>query len=133
MTRGCSVEPTAEFLAVAQDMAVVESITNVSDPFSPAAPVNIQTYFHVLASSEAESDVYIARSVMEEQLAVINADFAPSDIQFTLAGVDWTINADWAVDGAPLAMKKELRKGDYKALNVYFHDTLRALGVRLIP
>lgn len=45
---------------------------------------------------------------------------AASGFQFTNAGTDWTINTSWASDGAELAMKKALRKGTYKDLNIYF-------------
>ena len=54
----------------------------------------------------------------------------PYGIQFVLAGTDYTINTSWASDGAELAMKKALRKGDYKALNVYFQYAIGGnLGV----
>lgn len=59
-------------------------------------------------------------SQLEEQLAVLNENFAPQGISFTLAGTTRTINTNWADDGAELAMKKQLRKGDYGTLNVYF-------------
>jgi len=45
---------------------------------------------------------------------------APQGIKFNLAGVDWTINTDWANGKNELAMKKKLRRGDYKTLNIYF-------------
>jgi hypothetical protein len=45
-----------------------------------------------------------------------------------LAGTDYTVNTNWASDGNELAMKKALRKGSYKALNVYF---LYSLGGNL--
>ena len=59
---------------------------------------------------------------------------APSKIKFHLKGVTRTINANWSIDteGSELEMKKKLRKGDYKTLNIYFQKELweGALGVR---
>jgi len=50
----------------------------------------------------------------------MNDDFAAAGITFKLAGTTRTVNSVWAADGNELAMKKALRKGDYKTLNVYF-------------
>ena len=55
---------------------------------------------------------------------------APFGIQFVLAGTDYTVNSNWASDGAELEMKKSLRKGDYKTLNIYFQYAIGGnLGV----
>lgn len=73
--------------------------------------------------------------MLTDQLAVMNADYAPHDISFVLKGTDRTINSAWATDGAELAMKKALRKGDYKALNIYFQKSLQenAFGYAYFP
>lgn len=62
--------------------------------------------------------------MLSDQLTVMNDNYAPHGISFTLAGTDRTINSDWAVDGDELAMKKSLRQGDYKTLNVYFQKEI---------
>lgn len=51
---------------------------------------------------------------------VLNKYFLGTGFQYTLKGVDWTINAKWAHDRDEVAMKKALRKGDYKTLNLYY-------------
>jgi hypothetical protein len=51
---------------------------------------------------------------------VLNDNFAPSGLIFNFKGLDYTINELWAYDGAELEMKKALRKGSYRALNLYF-------------
>jgi hypothetical protein len=68
--------------------------------------------------------------MLSDQLAVMNSDYAPHGISFTLKGTDRTVNANWAVDGNgnELAMKKALRKGTYRTLNLYF---LKDLGQNL--
>lgn len=47
---------------------------------------------------------------------------APHKIKFDLQGITRTINANWSYDGDEYGMKKALRKGDYKTLNVYFQE-----------
>ena len=65
---------------------------------------------------------------------MLTVGIAPYGIQYALAGTDYTINTSWASDGAELAMKKKLRKGDYKTLNVYFQYEIGGnLGVSPLP
>lgn len=64
--------------------------------------------------------------MLTNQLNVLNEAFAPHDIAFVLKGTDRTINRAWATDSSnsELAMKRQLRKGDYKTLNLYFMKSL---------
>jgi hypothetical protein len=55
---------------------------------------------------------------------VLRDTFAPSGIVWNYKGVDYTINPVWANDGDDLAMKKALRKGNYRTLNVYFQNDI---------
>jgi len=55
---------------------------------------------------------------------VLRATFAPSGFLWNYKGVDYTINETWAVDGDELAMKRALRKGTYRTLNVYFQKEI---------
>jgi hypothetical protein len=66
--------------------------------------------------------------MLSSQLSAMNTAYAPYGISFVLKGTDKTINANWASDGSELAMKKALRKGTYKSLNLYF---LKDLGDNL--
>jgi len=63
--------------------------------------------------------------MLNNQFSVLQSTYAPYGFTFTLKGTDFTINTSWASDGAEIAMKKALRKGTYKALNIYF---LKDLG-----
>ncbi|KFX94790.1 hypothetical protein O988_06133 [Pseudogymnoascus sp. VKM F-3808] len=87
---------------------------------SAAATINVNVYFHVVARSNSASDGYVSATQIDNQVKVMNDNYAASGFQFTKAGADWTINTNWASDGAELAMKKSLRKGTYKDLNIYF-------------
>lgn len=64
--------------------------------------------------------------MLTNQINVLNEAFAPHDIAFVLKGTDRTVNRAWAVDtsGTELAMKRQLRKGDYSALNLYVMKSL---------
>ncbi|EOD42929.1 Peptidase M43 pregnancy-associated plasma-A [Neofusicoccum parvum] len=120
-TFGCGApEPSEALLEKARLMGVQEKAAKDAGIKFAKAAINVSTYFHVVAASEAEEDGYVTDQQLEDQLAVLNSNFAPHGISFTLAGTTRTINSNWADDGAELAMKKSLRKGDYSALNVYF-------------
>jgi len=54
----------------------------------------------------------------------MNKAYAPQNISFKLAGTDFTVNTSWGKDGNENAMKKALRKGAYKDLNLYFTESL---------
>lgn len=136
--KGCGTVPSAAFLASAAEMAKVEANATyhaamnlkTDAGYSAAATITIQTYFHVIAKSTALSGGYITSTMLTNQLAVMNSNYAAYGIQFALAGTDYTINTSWASDGAELAMKKALRKGTYKDLNLYFQFAIGGnLGV----
>lgn len=63
-------------------------------------------------------------SLIQQQMNVLNNDYARTGLSWRLAGVDRTINSQWAnglTDGSSqeAAMKKTLRKGGVADLNVY--------------
>lgn len=58
--------------------------------------------------------------MLQDQLAVMNENYAPHGIQFNLVGTTRTVNANWADYGNNAAMRRSLREGDYKTLNLYF-------------
>ncbi|KAK3377624.1 hypothetical protein B0H63DRAFT_451492 [Podospora didyma] len=118
---GCGTrEPTTAELRLSQLIASQEEalVGNVTK----RATINIDTYFHVVASSTSLSGGYLTSTMLNNQLSVMNAAYAPHDIAFVLKGTDYTVNANWATDGNgyELTMKKALRKGTYKTLNLYF-------------
>lgn len=71
--------------------------------------------------------------MLDDQLKVMNEAYEPHHITYTLLNTTRTVNRVWATNGsdtADLDMKRALRQGDYKALNVYFvADLGRVLGV----
>ncbi|RPB13711.1 extracellular metalloprotease [Morchella conica CCBAS932] len=113
-------EPTKEQLQVSAQMAI-EALESPNS-FSAAAVVTIPTYFHVLRSGTSVSQGNIPDSALQEQLNVLNEDYASTGFQFNLLGITRTTNSAWYNDQNEAAMKQSLRKGDYKTLNVYFQN-----------
>jgi hypothetical protein len=115
---GCGTKTTPEILEVSRQFAAEEASGNGN--FSIDATIEVDLYFHVVASSTSLSGGYVPESQLTAQLNVMNEAYAPHSIHFNLISTDYTINSGWAVDGNELAMKRALRKGDYSALNLYF-------------
>ncbi|KAI1097983.1 Metalloprotease [Jackrogersella minutella] len=125
VTKLCGTpEPTESQLAAAQAMYVKEKEDRENGLFRALASISVNTYFHVVASSESLDDGYLTQTMIDDQLAVLNSDYAPHAISFNLVSTDWTVDANWATDGNELAMKQALRKGTYADLNVYFLGSL---------
>ncbi|KAM7194193.1 zincin [Rhypophila sp. PSN 637] len=122
---GCGTdEPSRQHLQITQALAAQELSEARSGNLTARATINVDVYFHVLASSTSVADGYVTDTMLQNQLNVMNAAYAPHDIAFVLKGTDRTINAQWARDGAELTMKKALRKGTYRTLNLYFFKDL---------
>ena len=154
---GCGTEPSEAFLNKTREISRQEKsrFSSKSKASFGAAAKNltIQTYFHVVARDKTVAGGYVPQASLDKQLSVLNDNFgksstrswsllklildiAPHGVHFDLKGIDWTVNAKWAVDanGNELAMKKALRKGPYKALNVYFlYDLGDNLGYCYFP
>lgn len=58
--------------------------------------------------------------MLNDQIDVLNTSYEPHGIQFNLVNISRTVDANWAVDGAELDMKRSLRQGGYDSLNVYY-------------
>lgn len=54
----------------------------------------------------------------------MNYSYRNMGFHFTVKDIDWTVNSVWAKDGDEMAMKRQLRKGDYKTLNLYYINDL---------
>lgn len=130
----CGTEPSAEFLATVSEISAAEANGSISQPeiSIAAATITVKTYVHVVASSTSSSGGYISASQISKQIAYMNSAYSASGFQFTLTATDYTVNTNWANDGAELAMKKALRKGTYKDLNLYFLLNVGGAGSGLL-
>ncbi|KAK0726900.1 metalloprotease MEP1-like protein [Lasiosphaeria miniovina] len=120
-------EPTESEFRLASILAAHEE---AQGNLTARATINIDVYVHVVASSTSLSGGYLTQASVNSQISTLNTAYAPHDIAFVLKGTDWTVNSNWASDGNgyELTMKKALRKGTYKTLNLYF---LKDMGSNL--
>ncbi|KXX83076.1 Extracellular metalloprotease 1 [Madurella mycetomatis] len=118
---GCVAPPPSKEEAEFLRASVVEAIAHEESGGMRIADVPvIDTHVHVVTRGPSEADGTVPLSVVLAQYNRVVEDFAPSGIQFNLAGVDWYENATWAADQDQMAMKRALRKGGYAALNLYY-------------
>ena len=54
----------------------------------------------------------------------MNMNYINMGFQFSLKKIDYTVNVNWNSGKDSFAMKKLLRKGNYKALNLYYVKTV---------
>lgn len=116
----CRSEPTEQF--VQESRVLQEGVTLVNRDVAAAntSKLLLDMYFHVVTATEGE----ITEDQLQKQAEVLNDNYGPYDIQFTLRGIDWTVNETWAQNEYSYYMKQKLRKGDYKTLNLYFVSSL---------
>ncbi|EEP82900.1 metalloprotease 1 [Uncinocarpus reesii 1704] len=122
--RTCGSKPSMEFLAKSAEFAAKEASGEL---LNSLATIEVETYFHVVASGRTPSQGYLSDAMLANQLRVMNSDYGPHGIQFNLVRTTRTVNANWARDGDELGMKRALRQGGYNALNVYFLGDLGSL------
>ncbi len=84
------------------------------------ASANVNVYWHVITDG---TNGKITSSQINQQISVLDAAFASSGFNFTLAGTDTTTNSRWynlrQGSRAERSMKNTLRKGGDGALNIY--------------
>ena len=88
------------------------------------SPITVDAVFHIVAKQDKKSDV--SNAMPSAQLDVLNAAYKDYGISFNLLNVTWNTNDAWAVGekDADLEMKKALRQGTYRTLNIYFQTDL---------
>jgi len=88
------------------------------------ATPSIPIYWHVIASGTEIYQGWIPDWQIQEQIRLLNHDFAsnPTGLTFYWAGLTRTINADWfnnVGSNTDYAMMNSLRQGGANALNIY--------------
>lgn len=100
---------------------------------TPAIAVN--TYLHLLTTTAAAGT--LTQTMATAQVAALNTAYNPIGITFNLINVSTTVNDSWAIaDGTAMEdLKKALRVGTYKDLNLYFHSDFTGgiLGTCTLP
>jgi hypothetical protein len=84
---------------------------------------NVRVHFHVIRKGPGIQNGNIPKSMILEQMSVLNSAYAASGWTFTLASISRTTNSNWFKAGpgttAETNMKKHLHKGTADDLNIY--------------
>jgi hypothetical protein len=122
LVRTCGTKQLTEEEA-AKAEAEFAQLAPWKDNFNAFSAVTIPVYWHVINKGTGLSNGDIPDNQITASINVLNAAYAGSGLQFTLAGTDRTNNATWYTAGpgtaAEAAMKSTLRKGSADDLNVY--------------
>lgn len=120
----CATEdPDPVFLDAVANVRHDESNPS-KDTESRNGPIEIETWFHIVSSKAEEYQV--TDDMINQQLSILQTSYQDAGITYRLQGVTRHVNDNWARDKDDIAMKKALRKGTYKTLNVYFQTNLQA-------
>lgn len=89
-----------------------------------SSAIAIDAVFHIVAKQDKKDD--ITNDMPSAQVDALNEAYKDYGISFNLINVTWTTNDAWAVGegGSDLEMKKALRQGTYRTLNLYFQTDL---------
>ncbi|KAF8876727.1 metalloprotease [Infundibulicybe gibba] len=101
----------------------------------------VSVFFHVISKDNTTGGGNVPDSQLTAQISVMNAAYASSGVQWTIAGIIRTVNPDWFSNVGPdspqqMLMKNTLRQGDEKVLNVYtvgFNSGAGLLGYSTFP
>ncbi|KAJ5364659.1 Extracellular metalloprotease [Penicillium cataractarum] len=121
----CATEdPDTSFLHALERVRINESQPKDAGSESRNGPIEIETWFHIIASKAKQDQV--SDDMIDSQLSILQDAYQDAGIQYRLQGVTRHVNDVWARNGDDLGMKKTLRKGTYRTLNVYFQTDLQA-------
>ncbi|PIL36885.1 hypothetical protein GSI_00575 [Ganoderma sinense ZZ0214-1] len=90
-----------------------------------ATNATVNLYWHVVSQDTTLEGGNIPDSMIADQIAVLNEDYAPSGLQFVLAGTTRTVSWEWFNNVNPSTptdqtqMKQQLRQGGAADFNVY--------------
>ncbi|KAL7916329.1 Metalloprotease [Trichoderma velutinum] len=128
----CISSPSDEFKELSKRFAQEAAVDRILGRRF-AQEISVSVYVHIVASSKNEIDGYLSDEAIHNQLQVLNSDYQPADISFTLKAIDRTINATWA-NGTDLErMWYYVRNGSYNDVNLWFIPTFKTLGLCTVP
>ncbi len=91
---------------------------------SPTPPANrvVNVYFHVINAGNSASQGNISDGMIDEQMDVLNAAYAPYGFVFNHVSTDRTTNSTWftgCYGSSEMSMKNALHQGNADDLNIY--------------
>ena len=136
---GANLSPS-QAAAIERDLRARVSARGASGQLTAlASTTTISVYFHVVRSGSSSSQGALSKTQISSQIAALNTAHtnAGSRFRFSLADTDTTTNSTWfnATRGsaAEAAMKKSLRRGSVRALNIYSLNVTGTLGWSSLP
>jgi hypothetical protein len=122
--RNCTHAPVSETQQdrIQQDLS--QFLTSTEDAHQGLSTIYIPTYVHIINAGNSPNQGNVPNAMIEDQIRVLNAAFAPVHIQFQLQGLDRTTNVAWSKDmmmgnEAEWQAKSSLRVGGRNTLNLY--------------
>ncbi|KAJ6781791.1 hypothetical protein PWT90_08924 [Aphanocladium album] len=160
-SRSCASNPSADFLKAHAQVAAGEpdamakvaggkpalmeaagipSSASGKAALPDGAPMNFETYFHIVQSAAGTSPAsgYVTKKQIADQMDVLNEAYAPMNISFTFVNTTYHVNRKWANAEYPgFDMEGELkgktRHGGRLSLNLYYIPTWTGSGVCHFP
>ncbi|KAK2605859.1 hypothetical protein QQS21_003699 [Conoideocrella luteorostrata] len=117
--------PSQEFLSLSRAFRSQEANATAGG-FSAAAAAQstqINTYIHIMASDRTARGGYVSQSTIDEQMRILNSNYANTGFSFVLRDVDYTVDPNKSYLRSlddEYYIKRDLRKGSYSDLNLYY-------------
>ncbi|UKZ74222.1 hypothetical protein TrVFT333_001882 [Trichoderma virens FT-333] len=128
----CASSPSDKFREMSKQLAQKEAVDRSLGRRS-AQEIDVGVHIHIVASSEKEKDGYLSDETVQGQLQVLNSDYEPAGISFSVIAIDRTINATWASGNDLETMWYYLHNGTYNELNIWFIPKLDYYGICTHP
>jgi len=121
--RRCGVKDLSAEEATRKEREFNEAYAKVEEHAKAFGGAKIDVYVHVINVGSGVENGDLPKSMIKEQINVLNSAFNGTGFTFNLKGIDRTTNEDWFEVGmdssAETAMKTALRKGNAGDLNLY--------------
>ncbi|KAK2589789.1 hypothetical protein QQS21_012533 [Conoideocrella luteorostrata] len=122
------------FAHAAPSKGVVKSKEHETRDIAPDEVINIDLYAHVVMSDEKNQSL-ASDTMVNKQLEMLNEAYKKSNFHFNLKKIVRVNNAAWALGQDGSEMRRQLRQGDQKTVNVFFLEKLQggAIGLAQLP
>jgi hypothetical protein len=107
----------------AHQQARLEARKQAGEVITTVTGATIPVYFHVINKGTGIANGDVTTTMINDQINVLNAAYAPWGYSFSLVSVDRTTNSTWFTGcystGTESKIKNALRKGSADDLNIY--------------
>lgn len=108
-------------LTLTEQVKVESELASYKGALVPGGTINV--YWHVIRRGTGVANGDLTTQMINDQIAILNAAYAPHGTQFNLVSVDRTTNTSWYTMGqgssAETQCKNALRQGTADDLNIY--------------